>query len=174
MEPGEAGRVVAYFRGASPEDLDRMGVDPARLPPAEEWTRRLEDVLRAPLGSAGSAYLAWVVDGEAVGFSSLKDLVPGESASMHLHMWSASHRGRGLGPVLFCLSALEAWDRFRLRSVVCEPSAGNPMPNRLLAKVGFPLEGTRVGASSDLSRVTLLNRYRVERAVAERFLAALG
>lgn len=175
MLVGEARRVVDYFHEASDADLDRMGVvERSRLPPAGEWVRRLEDTLAGPIVPGGSAYLAWLVDGEPVGFSSLKNLRPGGSADLHLHMWSVAHRGHGHGAVLFCLAALEAYDRFDLRSAICEPKATNPMPNRMLSRVGFPLARTYVGASSELSRTTELNRYDIRRDVAEAFLARCG
>ena len=171
LRPEEAGLVASYFHGASDADLDRMGVvERARLPPEAEWTQRLQAALREPDAKAASAYFAWLVDGRLVGFSSLKNLKPGDSADMHLHMWSAPHRGQGHGAILFCLSVLEAFDRFRLRRVVCEPKASNPMPNRMLAKIGFPLVKAYVGASSELSRTTELNQYAIRREVAEAYL----
>jgi RimJ/RimL family protein N-acetyltransferase len=175
MRPEEARLVVGYFHGASDADLERMGVvDRARLPPGEEWTRKLEATLRGAEATAGSGYLAWLVDGQPVGFASLKNLKLGEGADMHLHMWSAPHRGQGHGAILFCLSVLEAFDRFRLSRVVCEPKASNPMPNRMLAKVGFPLAKTYHGASSELSRTTELNQYAIQRDVAAAYLQKLG
>ena len=79
--------------------------------------------------TASSFYMAWLVDGQPIGHAALKNIRAGTSADIHLHTWSAAHRGRGFGPVLFCLSALDAYDRFRLASLVCEPKASNPMPN---------------------------------------------
>jgi hypothetical protein len=89
-------------------------------------------------------------------------------------MWSAGFRGQGLGDPLFALSALDFYERFALRELVCEPSAGNAMPNRMLSKAGYPLLGTRMGASSELSRVCLLNIYDVQREIARSRLAAGG
>jgi RimJ/RimL family protein N-acetyltransferase len=174
MAPDEAPLVVRYFTQASPADIDRMGVDPAKLPDPAAWERSLRATLSNPPPASPSAYFTWLVAGEAVGFSSLKDVRVGGSASQHLHMWSAGHRGQGFGPVLFCLTALEGYARFGLRSIACEPKASNPMPNRLLQKAGFPLVRTYEGASSDLSSVTLLNRYDVRRDVAEAYLRTSG
>lgn len=173
LRPEEAGLVVRYFTEASPADIERMGVDPAKLPDPARWERDLRAVLAAPPPASASAYYAWLVGGEPVGFSSLKDVAVGGSASQHLHMWSARHRGQGFGPVLFCRTALAGYARFGLRAIVCEPSARNPMPNRLLQKVGFPLLKTYEGRSSDLSAVTTLNRYDVRRDVAEAYLARM-
>jgi RimJ/RimL family protein N-acetyltransferase len=171
LRPEEAALVARYFHDASDADLERMGVvERSRLPAAAEWTRSLEAALRAPARQATSFYLAWLVDGVPVGYAALKNIRFGERADLHLHMWSAPHRGQGHGARLFCLSVVDAFDRFALKEIVCEPKATNPMPNRMLAKVGFPLVRTYVGASSELSRTTELNRYDIRRDVAEAFL----
>lgn len=170
LRPEEAQFVVDYFLGAGPDDLGRMGVDPARLPSRPDWVGRLEEAVRRGPAS-GSFYHAWVVDGTPIGHTALKDLAVGGHASIHLHMWGPVHRGRGLGADLFCRSVVDAHERFRLRALVCEPSAGNPMPNRMLRRVGFPLLRTYEGSSSDLSGVTTLNRYDARRDVAEVWLA---
>jgi hypothetical protein len=44
----------------------------------------------------------------------------------------------------------------------------------MLSKAGYPLLGTRMGASSELSRVCLLNIYDVQREIARSRLAAGG
>lgn len=170
LRPDEAHLVVRYFHEATPADLDRMGVDPRRLPSAQAWTKTLEAALAAPPGSVPSFYWAWLVDGVPVGHASLKNLRPGDSADIHLHMWSLPHRGQGHGAALFCRSVLDAFDRFALHNLVCEPKASNPMPNRMLAKVGFPLVRTYEGASSELSQVATLNRYDLRRDVASAYL----
>jgi RimJ/RimL family protein N-acetyltransferase len=134
----------------------------------------MRENLQAMLSSADhkahSSVLAWCLDGEAVGHSSLKDIAPGASGSIHLHLWRADLRGRGYGPRLFCLAALDFYDRFQLRRMVCEPKADNPAPNRLLQKIGFPLISTRMGASSELSAICVLNGYDIQRQVAEEYL----
>ena len=114
--------------------------------------------------------LAWCIDGKAIGHSSLKDIVLGEVGNMHLHMWRADLRGKSYGPPLFCMSALDFYERFNLKRIICEPKADNPMANRMLKKIGFPLVLTHVAASSEISVVCELNRYEILRDVAERYL----
>jgi len=46
------------------------------------------------------------------------------------------------------------------------------MANRLLQKIGFPLVLTRVGVSSELAFVCELNRYEIQRKIAERYATA--
>ena len=105
--------------------------------------------------------LAWCVNGEAIGHSSLKDIVPGDSGSIHLHMWRADLRGEGHGSHLFCLAVVDFYKRFKLRRMICEPKADNLVANRLLRRIGFPFIFTRVGKSSELSAVCKLNRYDI-------------
>jgi RimJ/RimL family protein N-acetyltransferase len=113
--------------------------------------------------------LIWEIDGEPIGFSSLKNIERGKRGEMHLHMWKAAARGKGYGGKLFCLSALDFYERFALQEIVCEPKASNPMPNGMLRKVGFPLVKTYTGASSELSLVCELNSYLVTKEIAARY-----
>ena len=147
-----------------------MGLDVDRVPPAEQLRSDLNAMIEAPPDRFSSFVHAWCIDGITVGHSSLKDIVPGDFGSMHLHMWRTDLRGKGYGPRLFCLSALDFYQRFNLKRIICEPKADNPMANRMLKKVGFPLILTHVAASSEISVVCELNRYDILRDVAERYL----
>ena len=163
---------ITYFTRPSQADAERMGLDINRVPSADRLRTDLEAMIAAPLDRRSSFVLAWCVDGKAVGHSSLKDIVPGDFGSIHLHMWRADLRGKGYGSRLFCLSALDFYERFSLKRIICEPKADNPMANRLLQRIGFPLILTHVAASSEISIVCELNRYEILRDVAERYLGA--
>jgi RimJ/RimL family protein N-acetyltransferase len=163
---------IAYFTRPSKADAERMGLAIDRVPPATRMRSDLEAMIAAPLNQLRSFVLAWCVDGNTVGHSSLKDIVPGDVGSIHLHMWHADLRAKGYGPRLFCLSVLDFYQRFNLKRIICEPKADNPMANRMLKKIGFPLVLTHVAASSELSVVCELNRYEILREVAERYLVA--
>ena len=151
-------------------DSERMGLAVDRIPPAEKIHADLAASLTEPLDRVRSFMLAWCGDGAVIGHSSLKDIVAGESGRMHLHMWRTDLRGKGYGPPLFCLAALDFYDRFQLQNIICEPKADNPMPNQMLQKLGFPLLKTYVGSSSEISVVCELNRYDIRRDIAERYL----
>jgi RimJ/RimL family protein N-acetyltransferase len=149
-----------------------MGLATDRVPSAAQLRSDLEKMIATPVDRLRSFVLAWCVDGKTIGHSSLKDIVPGEVGSIHLHMWRADLRGRGYGPRLSCLSALDFYQRFNLKRIICEPKADNPMANRMLQKIAFPLVLTHVAASSELSVVCELNRYEILRDVAERYAIA--
>ena len=161
---------ISYFTQPSKRDAERMGLDIRRVPSAAQLRSDLNAMICAPQTS--SFVLAWCVDAKAIGHSSLKNIVPGDSGNMHLHMWRSDLRGKGYGPCLFCLSALDFYDRFSLKRIICEPKADNPAANRLLQKIGFPLTLTHVAASSEISIVCELNRYEILRDVAERYLSS--
>jgi RimJ/RimL family protein N-acetyltransferase len=161
---------INYWLRLSDAEIERMGVAVDRVPSATQMRSDLEGTLTAQNNAVHSFVLAWCADGQAIGHSSLKDIVPGNSGSIHLHMWRADLRGKGHGAHLFCLAALDLYGRFKLKRMVCEPKADNPSPNRLLQRIGFPLISTRIGRSSELSVICKLNTYDIMRHVAEDFL----
>ena len=163
---------IAYFTQPSKVDAERMGLAIDRVPSAAQMRFDLETMMATPVDRLRSFVLAWCVDGKAIGHSSLKDIMPGDFGSIHLHMWRADLRGKGYGPRLFCLSVLDFYGRFNLKRIICEPKADNPMANHMLKKIGFPLVLTHVAASSELSVVCELNRYDIRRDIAERYLLA--
>jgi RimJ/RimL family protein N-acetyltransferase len=161
---------IAYFTRASQADAERMGLAIDRVPSPAQLRSDLEAMIATPVDRLCSFVLAWCLDGKTIGHSSLKDIVLGEFGSIHLHMWRADLRGKGYGPRLFCLSALDFYERFNLKRIICEPKADNPMANRLLQRIGFPLVFTHVAAGSELSVVCELNRYEILRDIAECYL----
>ena len=163
---------IAYFTRVSKADAERMGLAIDKVPSPTQQRSDLEAMIATPVDRLRSFVLAWCIDGKTIGHSSLKDIVPGDFGSIHLHIWRDDMRGKGYGPRLFCLSALDFYERFNLKRIICEPKADNPMANRLLKRIGFPLVLTHVGASSELSVVCELNRYEILRDVAERYAVA--
>jgi len=165
---------INYWFGLSEAEIDRLGIEIDRMPSAARMRSDLEAMLAAPNDGVRSFVLAWCIDGEAIGHSSLKDIVPGDFGSIHLHMWRADLRGKGYSPYLFCLAAVDFYERFKLKRVICEPKADNPPPNRLLQRIGFPLISMRIGRSSELSTICKLNTYDIMRHIAENFLRMSG
>lgn len=162
--------IVNYWLQSSPENLVRMGVDKLKIPTASQFEKGLRSLLEQDSQEARTSYRIWLVDGLPIGFSSLKNIQYEQSGEMHLHIWDASFTGKGYGPVLFCLSAQSFYEAFKLKAIKCEPRASNPLPNKMLQKVGFPLVETRIAASSELSLVCELNQYNIRLDVACGYL----
>ena len=163
---------IAYFTQVSKADAERMGLAIDRVPSPTQLRSDLEAMIATPVDRLRSFVLAWCIDDKTIGHSSLKSIVPGEFGSIHLHMWRADLRSKGYGPRLFCLSALDFYERFNLKRIICEPKADNSMANRMLQRIGFPLILTHVAAGSELAFVCELNRYEILRDVAERYAVA--
>lgn len=159
---------VAYLTGLTEKDCARMGIEIARIPSPARLRADVEAILASP--APRTFILAWCIDGKVIGHSSLKDIMPGEFGTMHLHMWRTDLRGHGHGARLFCFSAIDFYERFKLKRIICEPKADNATPNRMLQRVGFPLVLTHVAASSELTPPARVNRYEILRETAERYL----
>ncbi|MBI3507598.1 MAG: GNAT family N-acetyltransferase [Proteobacteria bacterium] len=129
--------VPDYFHAQDAASLRAMGVDPARLPPKDEWTRRIEADADLPDREKATFYLGWLVDDRLAGHSNINAISYGEEAYVHLHLWTPELRGGGRGAALFKRSAQHFLERFQLKRLVCEPYAENPAPNRVLLKAGF-------------------------------------
>jgi len=170
LESGDIPHIIDYWVNASPEHLLAMGADASKIPARAAWQTNLEKILATPEREATTFYLVWLVDGRPIGFNSLKNIKYGESGEMHLHLWEESSRGKGYGGVLFCLAATKFFQCFKLRTIICEPSASNPAPNRMLQRIGFPLILTHTASTSELSLECEVNRYAIDRKVAESYL----
>jgi RimJ/RimL family protein N-acetyltransferase len=162
--------LLAYWREASEADLARLGElarpDEKRNAEFLEWFC----AKRPSLEEAGEDILIWEKDALAIGYCTLKDAKAGETGQIHLHMWERESRGKGLGAILFCLSAVEFRKRHRLTSLFCQPKADNPMPNRMLRRVGFPELGEVTLTRADGSSFTQ-SRYEIDETTALLFLA---
>lgn len=137
MLASDIDRIVGYFVEATPEFLEGMGVDPTLLPPRDEWVEFLAAEMAKPLRERPLHYLVWEADGEAIGHSNINKVAFGREAFMHLHIWDAAWRGRGLGTALVTESARRFCELFELKVLYCEPYALNEAPNRTLAAAGF-------------------------------------
>lgn len=162
--------ILSYWFDKSDEDLIQMGVNKPKLGTRESFSQSLKSSLNTPLESAKYFYMIWLIDDQAVGYSSLKDIEMGELATMHLHIWSSEFRGKGYGAELFCMSAVEFYKMFKLKLILSEPKAANPTPNKMLLKIGFKPWRTCMAAFSDIALLSEFNSYIVDLDVAENFL----
>lgn len=163
--------MVDYFLGGSDEFLAGMGVDPAKLPMREEWLATLLADHERPDAEKNRLYVAWLVDGELVGHSSISHIELGDEAHIHLHLWRPELRRGGLGSELFARSVDLYFDRFRLKKLVCEPYAENPAPSRTVEKLGFRFVERRRIFPSSIAAEQDVDRYELTR---EERAAQLG
>ena len=84
---------INYWQELSPAEIERMGVAIDRMPSATRMRSDLERMLTSRNKDLRTFVVAWCVNSETIGHSSLKDIVPGDSGSIHLHMWRSELRG---------------------------------------------------------------------------------
>ena len=140
MKSKDAELIVRYFLDASPDFLKGMGVDPARLPSFDEWIEKLNADLAKPMEEKEFFYVIWLFENKPIGHSNINKIVFGQEAYMHLHLWTADRRAKGIGTSLVRLSLPYYFRNFKLNELFCEPHAHNPAPNKTLEGLGFQFE----------------------------------
>lgn len=170
MQKEDVPFITKYFYECNDDDLDRMGVDKSKLISKDEYNRSLLQICNTPIETTTSFYLIWLIDNIPVGHNALKDILRNEIAHMHLHMWNENYRGQGLGSRLFCMCSLEFFRLFNLKTILCEPSEKNIMPNKALTKIGYKKWKTYYSKSSELSLATNLNSYVIDKETSALFL----
>jgi RimJ/RimL family protein N-acetyltransferase len=162
--------IVSYWFENSDTNLIQMGADKTKFHSSEEFSNSLRKICNSPLENVKHFYMIWLIDNKPIGYNALKDIVKNGIAHMHLHMWNTEYRGKGYGAKLFCMAALEFYQIFNLKMILCEPRSSNPMPNKMLTKIGFEKWKTYLSTASELSLTCELNSYIIDSNVARNFL----
>jgi RimJ/RimL family protein N-acetyltransferase len=157
--------IAGYWARQTPEDLDRLSVDPNKIAAMIEGLAR---PLQAPRKERVAERLMWELNGQAVGMSSLVNIRYGDYGEIHLHMIEPQLRRAGYGHRFFGMSLQQYFRRFELALIVCEPSARNPGPNRLLQRLGFTIAKTYRTIPSVINLEHEVNRYEIHPAHASR------
>jgi RimJ/RimL family protein N-acetyltransferase len=160
-------RMVEYFLTADEPFLRGMGVDPNKLPERGAWLERLLSDLARPDDQKQTFYLGWDFDGDRVGHCNVNQLLYGDRAHVHLHLWDASARRAGLGTEFLRRSTRVFFQRFALQRLYCEPYAENPAPNRVLTKAGFRFLERYRTTPGLINFEQEVNRYVLDRSVLE-------
>jgi RimJ/RimL family protein N-acetyltransferase len=163
MALAEADLVVDYFHNATPEHLEMLGVDPARLPRTDVWREAIRRDFAQPLEKRLAFAVIWLLDEQPVGFSSCDSIVIGDRANMHLHVTKAEYRQQGIGTQCVRRSVELYFERLRLKKVICEPNAFNVGPNRTLQKAGFAYVKTHMTVPGPLNHHQAVTRWVIER-----------
>jgi RimJ/RimL family protein N-acetyltransferase len=140
-----------------------MGVDPSRLLSREAWRKRFDEEFAQPLDKRQRYVLAWLCDGQVVGFSSCDRIVFGDRANMHLHVFEEGKRRTGIGAPCVKQSVEIYFERFRLKRLFCEPNALNVAPNRTLAKAGFTYVKTYMTVPGPINVHQPVTQWLIER-----------
>lgn len=137
MKPEEVGVIIDYFHQATPEFLNSLGVDPAKLPDPARWRAHYEHEFSLPVEQRKSLLVLWLRDDQGIGFSTADKINIGSEAYMHLHITRPERRGSGIGTELVGQTARIYFDTLKIQRLFCEPYALNEAPNRTLKRAGF-------------------------------------
>jgi RimJ/RimL family protein N-acetyltransferase len=159
----EVGLVIDYFHDATPEHLEKMGVDPTRLPTRSDWRARYVAQYRKPIAERSTLLVIWNLDDSPVGFSTSEKIVYGEQAHMHLHIVDPHLRDSGIGSAALPETIALYFRALKLKRLFCEPNAFNVAPNRTLQSVGFRYVKTYMTVPGPLNYHQAVNRWVFEK-----------
>lgn len=137
MTKNDINLIVDYFLESSPEFLKGLGVDINKLPAKKDWRRIISDEFEKPVEFKKLFYVIWQINNIPVGHSHINDIIFGEEAYMHLHMWHPGNRNKGDGSYFVKKSMDYYFQKFKLKKLFCQPYALNPAPNKTLENAGF-------------------------------------
>jgi [ribosomal protein S5]-alanine N-acetyltransferase len=164
--PEEYELMLNYFYEADDRFLHGMGVDRSKLPERDKWFNALLLDHERPDDERDRFYLVWLFRGSPVGHSSISNIIQGEEASIHLHLWNSQMRGANLGTEFVRRSMTFFFERFKLQKLICEPWAENPAPNRVLEKLGFTFVRRYKTIPVVIAYEQEVNRYELTRVQA--------
>ena len=137
MTPEDVPFVLEYWYTSSEEYLNSLGADLTKMPLREDFEKMLLKQVAQTYQEKMGYVIIWVKDGLPVGHSHVNKIHFGKEAFMHLHLWEASKRRRGMGVAFLEKSIPYYFENLKLEHLYCEPYALNPAPNKTLPKLGF-------------------------------------
>ena len=137
LQESDISHIADYWHDSDPAFQIGMGVDLSKLGDREGLVKGLTKQIATPYEEKRGYAIIWELNGQSIGHCNVTHIVFGEEAKMHLHMWVAVERQKGLGTELVKKSIPYFFNNLKVKTLWCEPYALNPAPNRVLEKVGF-------------------------------------
>jgi RimJ/RimL family protein N-acetyltransferase len=172
IEAGDIGLIANYWLAADHAFLRGMGADPAKRPAREPLMAMLSAQLSQSYPEKQSYCIIWLVDGQPAGHSNVNRIVWGQEAYMHLHVWQAGARSKGLGTAMVKMTLPYFFENLQLQKLCCEPYALNPPPNKTLEKVGFEFIKQHVTIPGWINFEQTVNLWELDYEKYKRIIAA--
>lgn len=153
--------VINYWLNADAGFLAGMGADITKLPARQDWEKMLLKQLSQSYKEKESYCIIWLIDDVPAGHSNVNKIKFGEEAYMHLHLWSAGKRQKGIGAALVKMTLPYFFDKLRLKKIYCEPYALNPAPNKTMEKIGFAFIKEHITVPGSLNFEQLCNLWEL-------------
>jgi [ribosomal protein S5]-alanine N-acetyltransferase len=164
LQAPDVDHILHYWTSASPDFLIGMGVDLSKMPPPEAMHAAISAQLLQDYPEKQSYAIIWEIDGVPAGHSNVNNIIFGEEAYMHLHLWHSERRRQGVGPQLVRMTVPFFFKNLQLKRLYCEPYAYNPAPNRALEKAGFHFEKCYRTVPGSFSSEQEVNRWVLDAA----------
>ena len=129
--------ITNYWLTADDDYLLGMGAERSKIPARQDWVSMLSAQLRQSYTAKQSYATIWLIDGVPVGHCNVNKIMFGDEAYMHLHMWYADKRNKGMGLELVKKSLPFFFNKLQLKNLYSEPYSLNIGPNKTLEKAGF-------------------------------------
>lgn len=160
IEEDDIKGVCSYWANASNEDLERMGAVPEKVPDYISMYEYLSKDILKNVRERKSVVSIWEYNGEAIGHCNIIDVVEGEHAHLHLHLWRSDLRKKGIG-LIFLKKSLDLFVKeFSLKYIIAEPNANNLAPNKILPKAGFSFVKKYKTIPGSLSDEQYVNQWK--------------
>lgn len=171
MELTDLDDLMNYWFTSGDEHLIEMGVDLSKMPTEPQFRQGITHQINLPMEQKNAFAVIWEVDGKAVGHSNTNPTKFGETAKMHLHLWKNPNRQRGLGTQFVKMTIPLFFEHLKLKTLVCEPYASNPAPNKTMAKIGFQLIKEYITIPGSISTKQAVKRWEMNRELFEKIYA---
>lgn len=161
LQEKDVDHILKYWLYNEDEHLIKMGVDLKKLPEEQQLRKMLHHQIHLPYEEKKSLCMIWFLDEQAVGHCNVNQIIFGQSAFMHLHLWDAPNRKKGIGSQLVRLSLPYFFKHLQLKELFSEPYALNPAPNKTLARLGFHFVKKHVTIPGSLNFEQEVNRWKL-------------
>lgn len=152
-----------------------LGLRPTRRGQEAGFRARWAEWLRKPRAERGKPKsLAIVYQGRRVGAHTLTDLLAGNSAVMHAHIFSPRDRGLGIGRLSYVLAMRRFMRDHRLKEIRFQSPLHNPAPLRVKEALGLRPRGLGVIESPVVRPGLKVRLYRADRKAVEAAARRVG
>lgn len=155
--------IVDYWLGSPVEHLMGMGVDLTKLPGEGQWRDMLESQIDVDYMEKKSFCLICSLDDVPIGHCNIDRIVFGESAYMHIHLWQPKSRQKGLGVQLIKKTIPTFFDKYKLKTLHCEPYSENPAPHKALELAGFSFVKEHITIPGSINFEQSVKLWKLER-----------
>ena len=162
--------VVDYFLNANASFLRGMGADKNKLPARTDWVEQLTKEFHKPPKEKSYLYFIWLLNDRPIGHSNVNNIHYGKHALMHLHIWHDQHRNKGLGTTFLKLTIPHYFNILALQTLICEPYAQNPAPNKTLTKLGFSFMKSYETTPGPINLKQVVSRYEITKEQSQKLM----